>query len=95
MRNVRSVIWSVRSVEHVIAIRSYLRAQFTQSEVHRLDMLLEGFERNVTEFARMYPRSTRKPMLRRAVLSRELVLYYQYSNNCVVVVAVMDSRYDK
>ena len=67
---------------------------FTEKEVSSFYQTLQEFEKIVSLFPNLYPES-KKRRVRRAVLSRELSVYYAIKKNNILIVAIFDNRWDK
>lgn len=89
-----SVTWTSQSLFNTISIKNYLLTKFTHREVDRFFILLETFEAAVLHFPNLYPETKKKTKIRRAVLSKQLSIYYRISNNNIQVLAVLDNRCD-
>ncbi len=86
------VFWTERSLKNAEDIISYLQIEFTSKEIDRFFELLKNFERTISHFPLLYPSSQKYPNLKRAVLSKELSLYYEVSDRDIVVIAMQDNR---
>jgi plasmid stabilization system protein ParE len=90
----KSVGYSKRSDKDTTAIEGYLAYQFTQKEIDNFYKLLERFEEIIVHFPELYPVSTKKFKIRRAVLSKQLSVFYRVFEHKISVVAVLDNRMD-
>jgi len=88
------VVYSKRSLADVRTIRDYLLYKFTQREVNKLYNLLSDFEAVVATFPDLYPLIESNKKIRRAVLSKQLSVFYTYLTNTISIVAVLDNRMD-
>jgi plasmid stabilization system protein ParE len=89
----REVQWTHKALGQVIEIKAYLMLRFGLKEVNQLFSLLRSFEQAVGRFPKMYGLSTRGPrQVRRAVLSKELSVYYRVHRGIVQVIACLDNR---
>jgi plasmid stabilization system protein ParE len=89
-----SVIWTDRALQNAISIRKYIESDFSEKEVESFYLLLNAFEEAVSVFPRLYPQTSKKKGIRRAVLSKVLSVFYRASKNSIEVLAVMDNRCD-
>jgi plasmid stabilization system protein ParE len=89
-----SVLWTDRSLQNAISIKQYLIQQFSEREVENFLALLIAFEIAVTAFPKLYPVSSIKRGLRRAVLSKVLSVFYRVKKNNIEVLAIIDNRCD-
>lgn len=88
------VEYSRIALENATEIISYLRRFFTQNEIDAFYRSLQDFETNVRVFPTMYPES-RKISIRRAILSKELSVYYAVGTSKITIVAIFDNRWDE
>ncbi len=56
--------------------------------------MLETFERVVSVFPELYPKSVKGENIHRAVLSKQLSVFYTILNNEISVIAMTDNRMD-
>lgn len=93
-RKVASILWTERSLQNAISIKEYLISNFSDKEVDRFYAVLQSFEIAVCAFPELYPQSSVKRDIRRAVLSRVLSAYYRVNNGKIEVIALLDNRCD-
>jgi len=93
-RNKFSVYWSEQSLNNAIRIESYLRENFTVKEIIRFHIKLQTFEEAVSNYPKLYPEANVHSSLRRAVLSKQLSVYYKITDDRIEVVAILDNRCD-
>jgi len=89
-----SVNWTDRSLSNSETIRDYLQYHFTQRELDNYYKLLESFEKIVVVFPFLYPQTDKNNNVRRAVLSKQLSVFYISEQNAITIVAVLDNRMD-
>jgi plasmid stabilization system protein ParE len=88
------IIYSKRSLANVRTIRDYLLYKFTQKEVDDLYNMLGDFERVVVPFPELYPLIANSKKMRRAVLSKQLSVFYTHLNHTISIAAIFDNRMD-
>ncbi|MDN3551411.1 hypothetical protein [Mucilaginibacter aquaedulcis] len=88
------IIFTKRSNTDAIATKNYLLNKFTQKEVAKFYRLLEIFESVVTVFHELYPLSSKGKNIRRAVLSKQLSVFYKIGENQITVLTILDNRLD-
>jgi plasmid stabilization system protein ParE len=86
--------WTKSSLADILVIRQYLAREFTAKEIENLYDLLSDFEQTVVAFPKLYPEFTQTKKLRRAVMNKNLSVYYSLRNRKIVVVSVLDNRMD-
>ena len=92
--NVVSVFWTDRALQNAIAIRRYLTIEFSAREVDKFLSLLSAFEIAVSAFPALYPMSSIKPGIRRAVLNKAVSVFYRIHKHQIEVLAILDNRCD-
>lgn len=93
-KNSPIVIWTESSLKQSIVIKKYIENNFSEKEVSRFYNLLDSFEKAITLFPELYPKSSKKSAVRRAVLSREMTTFYRIKNKNLEVIAIFDNRCD-
>lgn len=88
------VEWTEQSLDTAIRIKKYLERSFSEKEIETFLTLLSTFENAVAVFPKLYPVTLKKKNIRRAVLSKELSVYYRFYKKRVEVLAVLDNRCD-
>jgi plasmid stabilization system protein ParE len=91
---ISSVIYTDRSIADSIAIKNFILLKFTQKEVNNFYKMLETFERVVALFPELYPKSILGENIHRAVLSKQLSVFYTVLKDEISVVAILDNRMD-
>jgi plasmid stabilization system protein ParE len=93
-RALYNIVYSERSLSNIEEIRDHLLYKFTQKEVDNLYHMLGVFESLVKTFPQLYPLITNSKNIRRAVLSKQLSVFYACSKNTISIAAVLDNRMD-
>jgi plasmid stabilization system protein ParE len=92
-KNLHLVIeWTDRSISDSLSIKRYLEKEFSQREIDNFYKLLEAFENVIISFPKLYPQSVKNKKVRRAVLSKQLSVFYILTKEKIMVVAVLDNR---
>jgi len=86
--------WTSQSLFQASLIKQYLLRKFSQVEVDNFYILLSTFEKAVVVFPKLYPETKNKIKIRRAVLSKELSVFYRIYKSQIDVLAVLDNRSD-
>ncbi|MFD2144582.1 hypothetical protein [Mucilaginibacter antarcticus] len=91
------VIYSDRAISNSLIIKKFLLSKFTPKEVNAFYEMLNKFEQIVSVFPEIYPKSAIKSKARRAVLSKQLSVFYILYKEQISVVGIVDNRmgYDK
>ncbi|MDB5288072.1 MAG: hypothetical protein JWR05_3021 [Mucilaginibacter sp.] len=88
------VEYTDRAINDSVSIKYYILHYFTQKEVNNFYSLLESFEKVVTVFPLLYPVSAKSKKIHRAVLSKQLSVFYTISNNVIIIISMFDNRMD-
>jgi plasmid stabilization system protein ParE len=88
------VEYSKQSLINAKDIVNYLRSEFTEREVNSFFKALNDFEKIITVYPILYPESSKK-QIRRAVLSKVLSVYYSVKKNKILIIAILDNRWDE
>jgi plasmid stabilization system protein ParE len=87
-----TVRFTKRADTDAITIKNYLLCNFTQREVAHFHQLLEKFEKVIVIFPDLYTLTSNNKNIRRAVLSKQLSVFYRISKSHVTVNAILDNR---
>jgi len=88
-----SVEYTQQSLKNAVEIISYLRRKFSKKEVIQFRELLVRFENIVSLFPELYKESP-TVKIRQAVLSKVLSVYYRIESDKIIVIAILDNRWD-
>jgi plasmid stabilization system protein ParE len=86
------ISFSTRALANAETIKNYLLYKFTQREVNKFYELLGIFENIIVKFPQLYPKSSINSKVHRAVLSKQLSIFYITTKNKITVVAILDNR---
>lgn len=93
-QNIIHVYWTEQSLENARNIQQYLSKNFSNTEVNNFYEVLISFRKVVEVFPKLYPKSIKQQKVRRAVLSKELSVFYRINKNKIEVLAILDNRCD-
>jgi len=91
---ITAVLWTGRALQNAVSIKKYLQDNFSNKEIENFYSLLSAFEMAASAFPELYPTSLVKRAIRKAVLSKELSVYYRINKSHIEVLAVLDNRCD-
>lgn len=89
-----SICWTERALQNAVSIKGYLASNFSSTEIENFFAILRTFEIAVRAFPKLYPQSTLRKTVRRAVLSRVLSAYYRIHKGNIEIIALLDNRCD-
>ncbi len=87
-----TIVFTDQSIAQSQVIAFYILNHFTRRELERYYKLLTKFEKKVTIFPEMYPQNGKDKNLRRAVLSKQLSVFYRISSTKITVLSILDNR---
>ncbi len=90
---IKQIVYTSTSLSNATAIKKYLSNRFSQKEVDHF-FLLQSFESVVISYPKLYPKTTKKKNVRRAVLSKPLSVFYRIEKSTIEVLAILDNRCD-
>jgi plasmid stabilization system protein ParE len=86
------VVYTKRAIRQSEIIKRYLSEKFTQREVDHFYALLNDFENVIVEFPELFRKSSTNSQLHRAVLSKQLSVFYRHSKHEITVMGILDNR---
>lgn len=92
-KSLRAIYWTDQALRTSLIIKEYLTKNFSETELEKFYSLLSDFERAVITFPQLYPKA-KKTQIRRAILSKELSVFYRVLPKRIEVIAVLDNRSD-
>ena len=94
MKSGYKLFWSDRALGDLRNITDYLTENWTQNELRtfakKLDKRLEIISLN----PRLFPLTKKRKNVRKSVLTRQTVIYYETTKNIVTIIALFDPRQD-
>ena len=88
------VVWTSFALENALRIKNYIQVKFSMNEVDAFIHLLTSFEMAVSVYPNLYPASIARKDIRRAVLNKNLSVFYRVSKERIEVLFVQDNRCD-
>ena len=89
-----SVVYTHRAIENALVIHNYLKFYFSNTEVESFYELIHSFEKVVLNFPKLYHKPNRNMNIRRAVMSKQLSIFYRINKEIIEVIAILDNRCD-
>jgi len=80
------IIWSEEAVRNLENILEYLYAKWTQREVDNFKRLLAKQLILISNHPLIFPKSSYHPELRKAVLSKQTIVFYYFRDNKIYLV---------
>jgi plasmid stabilization system protein ParE len=92
--NSLDIFYTDKALANLTEIKNFILLRFTQREVENFYKLLRNFEKTVSTFPDIYPVNFKNEAIRRAVMSKQLSVFYQIIDIGISVVAILDNRMD-
>lgn len=86
-KEVSGIIWTPKAVAGSLIIKDYLLYKFTSKKVDNFFEMLSAFEKKVIIFPEIYPISVKSSHIRRAVLSKQLSIFYIQKKGSIRITA--------
>ena len=84
--------WSVRALADLENIIDYLKRNWTEREVRNFAKRLDKRLKLIAENPRLFPMTRKRVNVRKSVLTKHTVIYYQANNTSVIVISLFDPR---
>lgn len=85
------IIWSEEAVKNLENVLDYLNRRWTQREVNNFKVKLSRLLDIISQNPRLFPISEFQPRLRKAVLSRQTTVFYEFKDRTVFLVYIFNN----
>ena len=92
MGSTYKLIWSDEALENLKGIIEYLEKSWTTREIKKFARLLDKNLNLIKENPQTFPKSNHSENFRRAVISKQVSIFYQIENQAVHIISVFDNR---
>ena len=92
MGNTYKLIWSDEALENLKGVIEYLEVSWTTREIKKFARLLDKNLNLIKENPQSFPKSGHSEYFRRAVISKQVSVFYQIQNQVVHIISVYDNR---
>lgn len=92
MKNTYKIIWSKRAQNSLEKVIRYLEENWSETDVKNFALKLERCILILEKNPEAFPKSQRKPALRRVVITKQNTLYYFIKGHSVFLVKIFDTR---
>lgn len=92
MRNTYKLIWSDEALQNLKGIVEYLEARWTNREIRKFAQLLDHQLNLIRDNPLLFPKSEVSEGFRKAVISKQVSIYYQILKHEVHIISVFDTR---
>jgi len=94
MRSGYKIQWSDRAISDLQHIIDYLLYKWTEKEVRNFVRKLDKRLELICVNLRQFPRTSKRKNVRRSVLTKHAVIYYETSTDIIRIVTLFDPRQD-
>lgn len=92
MRSGYKLLWSDRALSDLQNIVNYLNENWSPKEVKNFARRLEKRIEIITINPRLFPKTNRRKDVRRSVLTKHTVIYYESKKDVVTILTLFDPR---
>jgi plasmid stabilization system protein ParE len=92
MGNTYKLIWSNEALENLKGIIEYLQKNWTTREIKKFARLLDKNLNIIKDNPEIFPKSDQSENFRRAVISKQVSIFYKIESHVVHVISVFDNR---
>jgi len=92
MKSTCKIIWTDHALSELNDIINHLESNWTRKEISRLFKKIEKSLAQIGRNPAMYPKTDKRESVRRAVLTRQLTLYYKTDKNIIYILSLFDNR---
>ncbi len=85
------IIWSEEAVSNLEEILEYLSNRWTQREINNFKTKLSKQLQLISQNPKLFPLSISQPRLRKAVLSKQTTIFYEFKNSIVYLVYLFNT----
>ena len=91
MKNTYSVVWSEEAVKNLSKILLFLEENWTEKEIRKFVTKLEKLISIIENQPETFPKAA-KSDIHKAVLTRQVTLYYNAGKDIIHIITLFDSR---
>ena len=88
------VLWTDEAIENLENILRYISTNWTEREVNKFKARLSEQIEIISKFPNVFPASPTTPRLRKAVLTRQTIIFYEVKEQIIYITYLFDSRQD-
>ncbi|MBE0637808.1 MAG: type II toxin-antitoxin system RelE/ParE family toxin [Bacteroidales bacterium] len=85
------IIWTEEAIRNLEAILDYLQNRWTQREVDNFKKRLSSLLVLISGNPKLFPKSEIQPRLRKAVLSKQTIIFYEFKHGTVYLIYLFGS----
>jgi len=94
MKDTFEIIWSKRAYKNLAKIIDYLEQNWTEKEIFNFSSELDRCIEIIRKSPETFPKSSKKPSLRKVVVTKHNTLYYKVEGKLIKLIVIFDTRQD-
>ena len=88
------LFWTDEAIDNLDGILEYLERRWTSREIDNFKERLRNQLDIILKFPLIFPQSQKHPRLRKAVLSKQTIIFYEIKDKMIYIVYLFDARQD-
>jgi plasmid stabilization system protein ParE len=92
MKSGYKLLWSNKALEDLQSIITYLIENWTQKEIKNFANRLDKRLGLIVNNPKLFPRCAKRKSIRRSVLTKQTMIYYEVNGRAINIVTLFDSR---
>jgi plasmid stabilization system protein ParE len=92
MQSGYKLFWSDKALNDLQDIITYLREKWTDKEIRNFARKLDKRLELISFNPKLFPKTLKKKNIRRSVLTKQTVIYYETRDDVVTIVTLFDPR---
>ncbi len=92
MKSGSKIFWSDRAISELELIIQYLTENWTQKEVRNFARRLDKRLQLISDHPKLFPLTVKRKHVRKSVLTKHTVIYYQEKQNVITIISLFDPR---
>ncbi len=86
------ILWTNEAIKNLEQILDYITTAWTDKEANHFKMKLAEQLNIISKFPNIFPASIMAPRLRKAVLTKQTIIFYEVKDQNIYIVYLFDSR---
>jgi len=86
------VLWTDEAIKNLGQILNYIATNWTDKEVDEFKIKLSEQLNIIGKFPHIFPSSIITPRLRKAVLTKQTIIFYELKEQVIYIAYIFDSR---
>ena len=86
------ILWTDEAIRNLEQILNYIATNWTDKEVNNFKIKLSEQLNIISKFPNIFPSSNITPRLRKAVLTKQTIIFYEVREQVIYIAYIFDSR---